>query len=500
MKKSNFEKSGLDEDSIIYHLLTDRFYDGDPSNNDQGEGEYKPGDLFYFQGGDWKGITQKMDYIRELGMNAIQISPVHHAQWLPPEKTEVGYAGYHAYEVYDHSSPEPHFGTLEDLKELVETAHKKDISVIYDAVPNHTGHFLSNETGEFDLNVGSPAPPFDNPDWYHHNGDIEKLDEEESSEIRKKITGDLPPLVSDEYQLIYHDLWGLDDLAHEKLEVEEALNNIYSKWIEETNADGFRVDATRHMPKWYLHSFQEAVDVPCYGEAWIADPENLYDYQNYLWGLEDFPFMHAVREAIGLDRSCERFSEVFRMDRLYSNPNYLITFIDNHDVPRFLNLVEGDIEKLKIALGLNFTARGIPRVYYGTEQGFDGGIDPECRESMDRWDKKNEIYSYIKKLSEIRNELNPLRRGKQVELKVSEDTYSFSRIKDGRDIIVSINKKDEETKLEIPISEESPLETGNSLKNNLNREETTIKSNRNEKKIKVTFMGRGLKVFTEKNA
>ncbi|GAI90233.1 unnamed protein product [marine sediment metagenome] len=145
------EKAALDENGIIYQILTDRFCDGDPSNNDFGQGEYKLGDFRFYQGGDWQGIIDKMDYIKNLGVTAIQISPIHHNQWMSQDKT---HAGYHGYFIYDFYSPEPHFGTLEKLKELVEAAHGSGIAVILDGKKCREKEPPFREGGQSDRTLG----------------------------------------------------------------------------------------------------------------------------------------------------------------------------------------------------------------------------------------------------------------------------------------------------------------------------------------------------------
>lgn len=468
------KKVTLDENSVVYQIVTDRFYDGDPSNNDFGQGEYKPDDLRFYQGGDWQGIIDKMNYIKNLGVIAIQISPIHHNQWISSDKT---HASYHGYSVYDFYSPEPHFGTLEKLKELVEVAHRNGIAVILDAVPNHTADYLKSKATAYDSKRGRPAPPFDNPNWYHHHGNI--LDWEE------------------EYQLVCYDLYDLDDLAQEVPEVEAELNKVYSYWINETGADGYRIDAAKHIPKWYLRSFQDAAGVPCYGEVWHGDPSYVSDYQRYIWGMEDIPLTHAIRGVFGNGKSCKKLKDIFDKDREYPNPNRLITFIDNHDMPRFLHVANGDLEKLKLALVLIFTARGIPRIFYGTEQGYSRGKDlDENRGLMNNWDENHPIHRYIRRLCDLRKEHLALRRGVQHEVWADDEVYVYCRIDYDEEIVVALNNSSGPQQREIPLCIKSHLQVGTILTNLLNAtDEVTVELLGNRRIVRVSLEGKEAKIY-----
>ncbi|HHW71592.1 MAG TPA: alpha-amylase, partial [Clostridiales bacterium] len=120
-----------------------------------------PGQLRFTQGGDWKGITQKLDYIVDLGVTAIWISPPSKNELFSRDKSE---SGYHGYFTHDYYSPDPHYGTKEDLIELVNTAHAKGLKVILDVVPNHTADYLLPYATQYDSVDYQPAPPFNNPD------------------------------------------------------------------------------------------------------------------------------------------------------------------------------------------------------------------------------------------------------------------------------------------------------------------------------------------------
>ena len=116
----------LDENDVIYMVLTDRFYDGDVTNNGTLGVEYRPGELKYTQGGDWKGLTKKLNYIKNLGVTAIWISPISKNETLSRDGSE---SGYHGYFTHDYASPDPHFGTKSELINFVREAHKRNLKV-----------------------------------------------------------------------------------------------------------------------------------------------------------------------------------------------------------------------------------------------------------------------------------------------------------------------------------------------------------------------------------
>ena len=132
------------QDQIIYFVMTDRFNDGDPTNNDQGAGEYDPADGSKFSGGDLRGIQQKLDYIKGLGATTVWITPPVANQWWDPI---ANYGGYHGYWAQNFMEVDKHFGTLADYKQLSSSLHKAGMYLIQDIVVNHTGNFFSYSGG-----------------------------------------------------------------------------------------------------------------------------------------------------------------------------------------------------------------------------------------------------------------------------------------------------------------------------------------------------------------
>ena len=452
-KRSSAYSPGFDRgDMIIYQILTDRFYDGDYSNNDQGNGEYIPEDLRFYQGGDWQGIIDSWDYIQNLGVTAIWLSPVCDNEDLSKDESSAGYHGYWTRNFYGY---EPHFGTKDCLKELVSTANDNGINVIIDIVPNHVADYFGPEATEYDPFDYGPTSPFDNPDWYHHNGDVTDWDDLD--------------------QLLNYDIFGLDDLAQENADVEDELTDVFTTIRDESECTAFRVDAVKHMPSDFLDAFQYSLGIPCIGEVYSRDPAEVSEYLNYGWGVFDYPMYYTINDVFAKEESCYKLRDRFEQDSYYSNTSRLVTFVDNHDQIRFLRRASFEWDRLKLALTFIMTIRGTC-IYYGTERGYSGtgDADYQNRENLQDWDQDHELYLFIQKLIDIRKSHGALYQGDYYEIWVDDLVFSYLR-KDGSDevIIVLNNDGDDQTRT-IPIRTESDLEVGMILVNQLNMEDRVI--------------------------
>ncbi len=450
----------LSEDDVVLQILTDRYPDGDSTNNDTGHGEYRPGSLKFYQGGDWQGIINKISYLKNLGITAIWISPVSDNEPLSRDGQEAGYHGFYTHDYYATNS---HFGTLAKLQELVSTAHANGIKVILDVVPNHTADYLRPFASSYESPTYQPAPPFNNPNWYHHNGDITDW--------------------NNQWLVENGDIAGLDDLAQDVPAADAEIKNAYRTWFTNTGADAARVDAARSMPKSFLSSFEQAIGVQTFGEVFHGDVAYVADYQNYEWSVLDFPLFFNARDTFAYDSTFRNIKNILDNDWRYPNPSRLLSFIDNHDRDRFLALADDNYRRLRLAMTFLFTARGIPVVYYGTEQAHYGGGKPTeyqgiatefNREVQTSWDQNSNLYLWIKRLAQIRSQYAALRRGTMREMWIEDSVYAYSRRVDatGEEAIVAMtNSWDPQTRT-IPLRAESTISVGTTLKNLLNTSET----------------------------
>lgn len=469
----------LDSSDIIYMILTDRFYDYDSTNNGTLNYEYRPGELKYTQGGDWKGVTDKMDYIADLGVTAIWVSPPQDNELLSRDGSE---SGYHGYFTHDYYSTDPHFGSLSDLQDMIDEAHSYDIKVILDAVPNHTADYLDAYATSYSPSSYAPAAPFNNPDWYHHNGSIQDY--------------------SNYWQLVNCDMGGLDDLNQSNQDAYNAIMDAYGDWVA-LGFDGIRIDAASSMPKDFLEDFEDEMDIPTFGEVFNGSVDFVSDFQDYQWGVLDFPLFFNARDVFANDTSCYNLQSVFSQDYKYNDVNHLVTFLDNHDRDRFLCLANDNYEKLRLGMTFLFTARGIPDVYYGTEQAHFGGGKPteytgiankENREMMSSFDQTNINYKHIQRLCEIRKDYGALQNGTQREMWTDYFVYSYSRRNDttGDEVITVLNNGWDSSTRTIPIRAESSLTVNTTLTNLLDTSETvTVTSGGvTGKQITVTLDGK----------
>ncbi len=429
-------------DEVIYQVLVDRFANGDV-NNDY---KVRPGYLARFQGGDWQGLIDHLDYIKELGVTTLWISPV-----VKNVETDADVDSYHGYWAQDLTQTNPHFGDLAELRKLTAAAHDKQLKVVLDIVTNHMGqvfYYDMNLNGNPDINIGGSGPlpgagsqstitritEFD-PDWdprgvqaftslgnagrapvifiqdpsinrvppngilgtaaaYHGFGRILNYDDE-----KQRTLGDFPG--------------GLKDVATEVPEVRLQLIDNYTRWAELADLDGFRIDTVKHVEYDFWKQFATSVrqrlapqgknKFLMFGEAFDGNDKLLGSYtqdgmlDSVFYFSQHFQVFHDIF-ANAHDETQQKGTE--QIQKLWADRavNYntqpqpggtgipasksLVNFMDNHDVARFLFDAAGDKPALRNALVLLMSEEGIPCVYYGTEQDFAGGNDPSNREVL----------------------------------------------------------------------------------------------------------------------
>ncbi|WP_236602645.1 alpha-amylase family glycosyl hydrolase [Microbacterium sp. 8M] len=450
----------LAEGDVIYQVLVDRFSDGDSTNNNQGAGEYDPSNLGMYHGGDWKGLTQKLDYIANLGVTAIWISPVSEQQPLSRDGLE---ASYHGYFTKNFATPNQHFGSTAELQTLIDTAHAKGLKMILDVVPNHTADYLAGTSTTYSPSTYKPASPLDNSSYFHHNGDCLFNGTETQTQIENC------------------DLGGLDDLDQSNATVSNYLTTTYKDWVD-MGFDGVRVDAARSIPKTWLASFQSSLGVPSFGEVFVGDVDYVAPYQNYEWGVLDFPYFFTARSAFSADTSMTALSGLFAQDNKYVNPNRLETFLDNHDRARFLTWADDNYQRLRSALTFLLTSRGVPVIYYGTEQADNGNgnatevpiANKDNRKDMTSFSQTSTLYTHIQRLTAIKKANPALQIGKQREMWADANVYGFSRRVDSTGaeaITLSSNSWNTQTRT-IPLRAESSIPVGAVLTNLMNTSDT----------------------------
>jgi glycosidase len=477
----------LSEGDVIYQVLIDRFSNGDTSNDNLGLGDYNPNDLGMYHGGDWKGLKNNLQYIKNLGVTAIWISPVSKQQPLSRDGTE---ASYHGYFTNDFATPNSHFGSLQDLKDMVTAAHALGLKMILDVVPNHTADYLLGTSNTYSPSSYSPASPLNSSSLYHHYGDC-------------LFNG-----FETQYQLEVCDLGGLDDLDQSNPAVDSYLKTTYKDWIQNVGFDGVRVDAARSVPQSWLKSFEQYIGVPSFGEIFDGNIDYVASYQNYEWGVLDFPFFFNARDTLSTDSSMNALSNLFSQDYKYSNPNRIETFIDNHDRARFLARSGDNYQRLRNALTLLLTARGVPVIYYGTEQADNGNMNgneipianKDNRKNLSSFSQTSTMYNWIQRLTSMKANYPALRTGTQREMWTDDNVYAFSRRVDttGAEAITVLSNSWNNQTRTIPIRAESTLTVGTTLTNLLNTSQTVVVQSGGVtgKQITVSLGEHESKVFT----
>ncbi|MFC5704062.1 carbohydrate binding domain-containing protein [Cohnella faecalis] len=490
----------VDENDTIYQIMVDRFNDGDSSNNATGTAiryaENSEEDFRYMKGGDWQGVIDKLGYIKNMGYTAIWISPVAEPQMTNRDNNGSGKnTAYHGYNVKDPNKANPYFGTKEKLKELVDSAHALGIKVVIDVVPNHIGDYMLGTQAFYDIPSLQPAAPFNNPAWYHHNGDINW----------SLADGNYDPSI--QAYLENHDLGGLDDIDFDVPAAKQAIFDSIKGWFDYTGADGARVDAAKLMWPTDIGALQNYLGVNTFGENFDGNAEFVSRWvgTNKEWGMLDFPLFFQVLNSFAYGQSFDaNVKNAFAQDFRYNgNENHMVTFIDNHDRNRFLTEAGGSVEKLQNALAFIFTVRGVPVVFQGTEQNKGNGngqiITGGISDTWNRWsmvkrdtngsviqnyfDENTNTYQFVAKLNQIRKTYEALRKGKQREMWSAQNLYAFSRrVESGTNVgqeVISVfsNASSGTQTVTIPLRAESTLTVGTVLVNQLNTSDSvTVQS------------------------
>ncbi len=457
-------------DTVLYFLFIDRFHNGD-KKNDRPLKDRAIAKSANYEGGDFAGIIKKIEdgYFQKLGINAIWITPVYenpnivYTESVPPQRK---FTGYHGYWPISPTNVEEHFGDNEQLKEMVELAHASGIRVLLDLVTNH---------------VHEDHPWFrEHPEWF---GPLNLPD----GRLNIRLFDEHPLTTWFDTFLPSFDFAG--NAGAQKAMVENAV-----WWIKETDADGFRLDAVKHVPHSLWLEMRQAirreVEFPqgkrfyTVGES-ISSPAKIMEYvsEYELDGQFDFPLFWVIRDVFGTrSRNCTALAEALEMrEKSYPATAIMGVFIGNHDFPRFAAYADGDItsdgkvlqavpqiddqstyDRIKLAFTLIMSIRGVPTIYYGDEIGLSGAGDPDNRRMMkfgeQVTEQEREFSEYLARLISIRKELPSLRYGITRVLDVTPATIAFAScyFQDFALVCMNVSDVSEDRKIEIPDGLGSP--------------------------------------------
>ena len=455
-------------DEVIYQVLVDRFANGDVNNDYNAQ----PGALARYQGGDWRGIEDHLDYFTALGVTTLWISPV-----VKNVETDADVDSYHGYWAQDLTQVNNHFGDLAALRSMVARAHDRGMKVVLDIVTNHMGQVFfydMNLNGHPDIYIGgtgttSPitrVSEFD-PDWdtrgvqaftslgnagrapvvFIHDAAINRVPPQPGilgtavayHGFGRILNYDDPP-----QRLLGDFPGGLKDVATELPAVRDAMVDAYARWVESVDFDGFRIDTVKHVEHEFWQAFTQGVrqrlaaqgknDFLMFGEAFDGNDTLLGSYtvkgeldsvfyfsQHFQVFRDIFQMAHDPLQQKGTDqiailwatRSTAYGAEPQEQGIGIAPRKALVNFLDNHDVSRFLFEAKGDKDALRNALTFEMTEEGIPCLYYGTEQELAGGNDPANREVL--WKTglptTGDTFAHFAKLARLRKAYAALRLG-----------------------------------------------------------------------------------------
>lgn len=418
---------------VIYQIVTDRFLDGNAANNPTGSIFDKSNPQKY-HGGDWAGITQKLNdgYFTGMGVTALWVSsPVENITTVDPSNN---CAAYHGYWARDFFRTNASFGSQADFTAMVNAAHTKNIKVVIDFAPNHTS------TAEY----GSMTFPEDGR-LYRDGTLLGGFTNDTAGLFNHESWTDFSTYES----CIYHSMYGLADLNQQNATVDTYLKDAINKWLD-LGVDGIRVDAVKHMaPGWqknWLSSVYSHKPVFVFGEWYAGGTSAEADMTRFAndsgMSLLDFRYANAVRNALGSGSGTMKDlnTVVTATASDYEEVGDQVTFIDNHDMSRFMTLSGQNQRDVENAYVLLLTSRGVPTIYYGSEQYAQGGTDPYNRGDMPSFQTSTTAYTVISRLAPLRKTNPALAYGTTRERWLNNDVYIYERQFGSNVVLTAVNR------------------------------------------------------------
>ena len=452
LKARNKQKKaqGVNASDFIYLLMPDRFANGDTSNDiisTMAETALNRDSMYYRHGGDLKGVTGKLDYLQDLGITTL---------WMTPVLTnDMPQASYHGYANTENYKIDPRFGNIDTYRELAEDLHKRGMKLVHDVVPNHVG--LNHWT------------VLDKPfaDWVHVWPKFTQ------TTYKDQVMFDPYGSLTDKN--LMEKGWfvsTMPDMNQQNEFVAKYITQSHIWWIEQVGIDGFRIDTYPYNDLEFMASWTDAIrnEFPSFsffGETWVNSAANQAFFlggqkvaqpvDTKLEGVTDFQLNYAIAEALNKDKDgAERLYSTLGLDFLYPSPLSNVIFLDNHDKDRFFSVVGEDLEKYKSAMSWLLTCRGIPQIYYGAEilmknfsapdgkvrADFAGGFPGDKINkftSKGRTDQENEIFDHIRNLAQYRKTNIVLQTGKTKHYVPQDDVYVYFRYNQDAKVMILMN-------------------------------------------------------------
>ena len=452
---------GVRANDLVYLIMPDRFSNGDPSNDSFGDLRDNSSDRsnpYARHGGDFAGLQNKLDYLKDLGVTAIWMTPILENNMPKMQEGPWTMSGYHGYWITNHYKADKRLGGNEGYKKLVDAAHQKGLKIIQDAVYNHVGSYHHTV---LDL----PMKDWLNQ-WPSYTG----------SNHREELFTD--PYVSSLEKKIMIGGWFVPHLPDLNLANPYCANYVIQNNIwatEEFGIDGWRVDTYKYCDEKFLNDINAALikefpNITVFGEAWTNSvPASAYFTQNninapfkhQIKGVTDFPLSNAIYDALnqlfGWNEGVSKLYTTLSQDFLYKDPMTNCIFLDNHDMNRFFSMVGEDLDKYKMGLGLLLTTRGIPQVYYGTEILMKNYKDPNdaavrkdfpggwTNDSINKFNmanlnsKEREAYDFFSKLARFRKSSPAIASGRLKQFIPQNGVYVYFRIHRDQKLMCVLN-------------------------------------------------------------
>ena len=403
-----FEVPQWAANKVVYQIFPSRFATTQPVDKELWyKAPITPMDDLH---GNLRGIIEHLDYIKDLGIDVVYLTPIFKSN------------SCHKYDTIDYYQVDPSFGTTEDLKELVQKSHERGMKVVLDAVYNHTGRefFAFQDI----LEKGEKSKYLD---WYF----IDELPP-------RGEWGEIPNFKCFGYY------GGMPKLNLKNPEVEKYITDVACYWIKECDIDGWRLDVGDEISHFFWKNFRKAIkavkkDMLIIGEIWhyagdFLEGDEWDTVMNYPFYLNLIDLL--ADEKINVSQFVQNLG--YLKGRLNKKCYPLMwNLIDSHDTARFLHLCHDNKKKQHLAAAFQLLLPGMPMVYYGDEYAMPGANDPDCRRGM-YWDEEyqdKEMYNWYKKLMQVRKTHACIVEGEMIETIANDD----------EDTIVMIRKNGEET-------------------------------------------------------
>lgn len=448
-REGSRERQSFTSADVVYLIMSDRFVDGDPSNNSTDNTREKADkqNIHGRFGGDIQGIISQLGHISDLGATAIWPTPL----LLDDEEKW----SYHGYACSDYYHIDPRFGSNELYRQMVDSAHTYDIKVIMDMVPNHCGgaHWWMKDL------------PY--RDW------VNQFDE--FTRTNNVFSANYDINASEYDRLLSNRGWFDHPMPDMNLENPDLLRYFQQWaiwWIEYADLDGLRVDTYPYIEKmpaanWIKAIREEYPDINIVGECWTrpasavaywqSGSNNKDGFDSNLPSVMDFPTNEAIRQALGGNDNgwgggLTRIYDALSQDYLYGNVNNLLIFLDNHDMDRIEDVVKDqDPRRTKLAYTLLATMRGIPQVFAGDEYDMHSSDMSKGHSTLrmplpmpeQLTDEQRDMFDYQRRLLQWRKSEPVIHTGRTMHFLNRDNTYAFFRYTDEEAVFVFANASDE---------------------------------------------------------